>query len=570
MTTGSDLRRAFHALGGRRNAWPLLGLLAGSLVVTAFEIVTLMLVAALLATLGTGAPAGAIHRYLPSLTPPWMALLLLATVATRNLCGLALARARQRLLGRLAARTSRRLLHARLERPYLDQLHRRGERDSVAQFHGVRLVEGVLGPLLQAVGDGIVVVAIMAVMLVFYPATTLVLSLLFGLGGTLGLMPLRRRAREAGKIAQRGLEELYAVTAQATGGIKEITAMRRGPGLRSRLRRVAKAYEESRVVMAMSLLVTRFWNETVLFGSLAVIVWLQPGGSSAPATATALAMFAAAGMRLLPLFNSIMAAAVSVQHQLPSIRAVVEDLAALPSTDERRRLRGRGGRLAFERLETQDLACGYAPDQPMVTGIDLTLRRGEFVGIAGRSGVGKTTLIDTILGLLPPVEGRILVDGRPLQSRLVAWQRSLGYLPQDPYIANDTVRANIVFGLAGADDDAVWRTLTLVGIEGLVADLPQGLDTMLGERGLRLSGGQRQRLCLARALLSEPALLVIDEGTSQIDLAAERRILAAIRTASPSLAILIAAHRPQTLALCDSVLDLDAVRDGKRQTAFPA
>ena len=196
-----------------------------------------------------------------------------------------------------------------------------------------------------------------------------------------------------------------------------------------------------------------------------------------------------------------------------------------------------------------------------LSGVSLDFRAGEITAIAGPSGAGKSTLADVLLGLLEPSAGAVLVDGVTVDdANRRRWRRSCGYVPQDPYLFHDTIRANLVWARPGAADDALWRALELAAAADFVAGLPQGLDTVVGDRGSRLSGGERQRIALARALAAEPALLVLDEATSQLDADNERLIVETLRSLRGQVTVVAVAHREAVLAAADRVVTLDAGR----------
>jgi len=188
--------------------------------------------------------------------------------------------------------------------------------------------------------------------------------------------------------------------------------------------------------------------------------------------------------------------------------------------------------------------------------------------VVGPSGAGKSTLIDVLLGLLPPTAGRITVDGRDIASALRSWQRHIGYVPQEPFILDDTVRRNVAFGLPDAeiDDRRVLAALRVAQVADVVASLPRGLDTVLGERGTRLSGGQRQRIAIARALYYEPEVLVFDEATSALDTPTERELIAALDALRGVKTLIVIAHRLTTVRRCDR---LAVLRDGRVAAVGP-
>jgi ATP-binding cassette subfamily C protein len=196
--------------------------------------------------------------------------------------------------------------------------------------------------------------------------------------------------------------------------------------------------------------------------------------------------------------------------------------------------------------------------------IDLEIRRGECVAFVGATGAGKTTLIDVVLGLLEPLSGHITIDGQPLSYDLHGWQRQIGYVPQDPFLVDDTLRRNVAFGISdeAIDEEAIRTALRVAQLEPFVNNLPNGLETVLGERGVRLSGGERQRVSIARALYHNPDVLVFDEATSALDPATEEELTRAIDRFKGRKTLLVIAHRLTTVeradrlvVLCDGGID---------------
>ncbi len=192
----------------------------------------------------------------------------------------------------------------------------------------------------------------------------------------------------------------------------------------------------------------------------------------------------------------------------------------------------------------------------------MTIARGTSVGFIGTSGAGKSTLVDVILGLLTPENGHVMVDGIDVQTNLRGWQDQIGYVPQSIFLTDDSLRRNVAFGLSDdlIDDLAVARALKAAQLDGFVSSLSQGMDTLVGERGVRLSGGQRQRIGIARALYHDPAVLVLDEATSALDTATEKGVMEAINALQGDKTVLIVAHRLSTVANCDWVYRMEQGR----------
>jgi ABC-type bacteriocin/lantibiotic exporter with double-glycine peptidase domain len=191
--------------------------------------------------------------------------------------------------------------------------------------------------------------------------------------------------------------------------------------------------------------------------------------------------------------------------------------------------------------------------------VAFSIRAGESFGVVGPTGSGKSTLLDVILGMLEPDSGAISLDGRPLSELRHAWQRSIGYVPQDVYLVDDTLRANIALGWHGdeIDDIRVLEAVHLAGLDDVVAGLPAGIDTIVGERGVRLSGGQRQRVGIARALYTRPSVLVLDEATSNLDHATEQRIVETLAGIQAGMTMIVVTHRQASVRHCDRLLYLD-------------
>ncbi|MEA3065553.1 MAG: ATP-binding cassette, subfamily bacterial PglK, partial [Sphingomonadales bacterium] len=220
--------------------------------------------------------------------------------------------------------------------------------------------------------------------------------------------------------------------------------------------------------------------------------------------------------------------------------------------------------LAFEReLAFERVGFRYPEGRFGLVDVDFSLRAGEHVGIAGPTGGGKSTLLDLMMGLLEPDCGAILVDGRPLDAASrPAWQAGLAHVPQAIYLADDTIAANIAFPrqAEGLDPERLRAAVRAAQLENFLAGLPEGLETRVGERGVRLSGGQRQRIGIARALYRRPRLLILDEATSALDEATEGAVLAGLQGLRKDLTLVTVAHRATTLAACDRLIRVEGGR----------
>jgi len=273
-------------------------------------------------------------------------------------------------------------------------------------------------------------------------------------------------------------------------------------------------------------------------------------------------------------------------HAMPAyekIRTLENDLAAAeaanagptgPATDLP------DGPIIFSGVSfVHDAASGSSGSAGGVRDLDLIIELGSIVGVAGPSGAGKTTFADLLVGLYPPQSGTILIGGVPLRGpSLTAWRNSVSYVAQDPFLFHDTIRKNLLWANPEADEAALWDMLRLVGAEGIVRNASCGLDTVVGERGTLLSGGERQRLCLARAMLRRPHLLVLDEATSAIDIGGEHALFERLLLATPRPTIVMIAHRLESLrhgdrslrceggmVVSDSGGDVSVAREGQKR-----
>jgi ABC-type multidrug transport system fused ATPase/permease subunit len=302
----------------------------------------------------------------------------------------------------------------------------------------------------------------------------------------------------------------------------------------------------------------RLWLELLAVSGLAALVLAMIGqGKPLDTLLPTMGLFAAAAFRLMPSVNRVLLALQNVRFSLPVIDTLHSELSGLDGTDNP----PRGPLLPFRHvLRLDDVSFRYPSAEAMaLRGVSLSIPRGASVGFIGGSGAGKSTLVDIILGLLTPLGGTVQVDGVDIQGRLRGWQDQVGYVPQSIYLTDDSLRRNVAFGLPAEqiDEAAVRRAIHAAQLDQFVDDLPHGLDTVVGERGVRLSGGQRQRIGIARALYHDPPVLVLDEATSSLDTATEHGVMDAVRALQGDKTLIVVAHRLSTVEHCSRLFRLD-------------
>lgn len=304
--------------------------------------------------------------------------------------------------------------------------------------------------------------------------------------------------------------------------------------------------------------IPRMWLELLAVSGLAIVVIsMLFQGRAFDAVLPILGMFAAAAFRLMPSVNRVLGAVQSLRFGLPVIDILHTEIRLVTSDNAPNHSSVSPIQKA---LELNKITYSYPnAARPALKDVSLVIKRGESVGFIGTSGAGKSTLVDTLLGLLPPDTGEVLLDGQDIQENLRGWQNQVGYVPQSIFLTDDTLRRNVAFGLPSEQIDpvAVQRAIRYAQLEDFVASLPDGLETQVGERGIRLSGGQLQRIGIARALYHDPTVLVLDEATSSLDTATENEVMQAVRAQKGTKTIIIIAHRLSTVAHCDRLYQLD-------------
>ncbi len=282
-----------------------------------------------------------------------------------------------------------------------------------------------------------------------------------------------------------------------------------------------------------------------------------------------IAIFIAGAFRMIPSANRIIGSMQYIRYSVPVINVIFDEMVFTENQLNNstcilsQKTINDDSKIFKNTLELKNIDYNYPGTiNKVLFDINLTLYKGETVGFMGTSGSGKSTLIDIILGLLTPTEGKIELDGKPIKHYMYQWQNRVGYVPQTIFLTDDTIRNNIAFGVAkeNIDDAAILEALKSAQLENFINTLPEGLDTVVGEQGVRLSGGQRQRIGLARALYHDPEVMLFDEATSALDSQTEQFVMETVMELRNKKTIVLVAHRLSTLKNCDRIYRIEKGR----------
>src|SRR5262245_44162478 len=398
-----------------------------------------------------------------------------------------------------------------------------------------------------------------------YVAVAMRLSLgmtliVFACGASLALLLRRRteRARDLGEAVSDAMHDYHAAIADDLIGMKTIRSYAAGRRSFSRVVGLAGTVADVRVEGIRHYANSSFWLEVGSVAVLSALVYVAVDRFK---------FQGAAILMLLLLFARIVPRLTTFQQKLENYVSTLPSVHLVDELEKKCRASAEPEHVAtsVERLQRQmqfeGVSFQYAADAPQILDkLDLTIEAGTTVGLVGSSGAGKTTAADLLMGLLTPNGGRIVIDGRTLSGNWMAsWRQTVAYVPQETFLFHDTLRANLRWAVPEASNAAIKEALDLAAAD-FVSELPSGIETVVGDRGLRLSGGERQRIALARALLRRPSVLILDEATSALDAENESRIFEAIHRLHGSLTIVIITHRLASLAEADRIHVLDGGR----------
>ena len=456
---------------------------------------------------------------------------------------------------------SQQLFTIYLRQPYTFHLQRNSAQLIQNIINEVSLYSGrIMIPLLLLITESMVLLGIGILLLMFEPIGALIVILVLGSASFGFHLSTRSKISHWGKIrlVHEGLRLQHLQ--QGLGGAKEVKLLGREKEF---LAQFNIHNSQSARVSALQITLQqlpRLWLELLAVIGLAIIVLsMLAQGKDMSGIMPVLGLFAAAAFRLMPSVNRILSSVQSLRYGFPVIDTLYKEL-MLDAPDFS--TSSSENQSVFQNdICLTDVSFTYTGAQsPALKCLSMNIKLGESIGFIGSSGSGKSTLVDIVLGLLEPDSGKVEVDYKNIQQNLRSWQNQIGYVPQSIYLTDDTLMRNIAFGLSNDDIDesSVWNAIKAAQLDEYVAGLPDGIQTIVGERGIRLSGGQRQRIGIARALYHDPAILVLDEATSALDEATEKDVMKAVNALHGKKTLILIAHRLTTVKNCDRLYRLES------------
>lgn len=426
-----------------------------------------------------------------------------------------------------------------------------------------RITNFVIQPLMQINAKGILALVMASVVLLFNPLVALSGLVIFGTAYFLLYQTVRHRLARNGRTISRANQQRFKLMNEGFGGIKDTLLLGRQNDFNQRFANASNTLGRAQGVNRGLSQAPRYIMELIAFGAviLLILYLLAAYDGNLGEMLPILSIYALAGFKLLPAFQQIYSGIAQIKGNISSFDTLEKDLTdsalgpnGLPATSK--------DKLSPHTLiELDNIHLSYpGKHEKALNGLNIQIPVNQVIGLVGASGSGKSTAIDVLLGLIQPQQGQLKIDGKALsQTQLRPWQNSLGFVPQAIFLADASIRENIAFGLPPEeiDNSRVHCAAQMAHLNELIEQLPDGLETRVGERGIQLSGGQRQRIGIARALYDDADILILDEATSALDGITEKLVMDAIHDFAGKKTIIMIAHRLSTVRQCDQIYLLE-------------
>lgn len=434
-----------------------------------------------------------------------------------------------------------------------------------------RITTSIIKPLMQ-MNAKLVMATMMAVAIFIYnPMVALAGSVIFAVAYMLLYRIVRRRLIRNGKGITKAQRTRFKLMSEGFGGIKDALLLGRQSVFTERFDMASSRLARAQGTNQAMGQVPRYAMELVAFCSviLLILYLLAAYEGNLGSILPVLSVYALAGFKLLPAFQQVYTSISNIRGNLAAFDTLRDDLRASSQTSQKSRSVSLNEKQdnqwrPRQSIQLKDVTFTYpGKEEPALKNLTMEIPANQVIGLVGASGSGKSTAIDLLLGLLESQQGALMVDGIAVtDGNRRAWQNSLGFVPQAIFLADTSIRENIAFGLPpeAIEEENVKRAASMAHLDELIAELPNGLDTRVGERGVQLSGGQRQRIGIARALYNDADVLILDEATSALDGITEKLIMDAIHDFSGKKTIVMIAHRLATVKQCDCVYLMEGGR----------
>lgn len=472
-------------------------------------------------------------------------------------------RYRARFVNDGIARDGSRLLSKYLGMPYEDFIKRNTADYTRNVFLSVRTVHnGVLTSFVEFVSEILVVIVISLILLFAEPAAALVSFLFVGTVFAAIYGHVGARMMRLGEERHRLDEAVLKTINHSLDNFRDIKLLHIGGHFIGVFGKMVTRHADNFRAAAILTQLPRLVFESILPVGIVLVVIVTEFSGTRDQVLPLLALFAVSAMRILPSFNRIVGAVNGIKQGIAALNEVAPDIKDMIAKQLQGEPPPPESGIPFANAVTiEEVRYGYGVDgaEATIKGVTTEIRFGQSVGLVGASGAGKSTLADLLLGLLRPDAGRILIDGEDIAEHMLDWQRLLGVVPQSINFLDDTLRRNVAIGVDDADISQadLEEALTKAQLQETIDNLPDGLDTIIGERGVKLSGGQRQRIGIARALYRKPKVLILDEATSALDLETEWEVNQSIRNLQGQVTLIVIAHRLSTVRDCGKLIFLD-------------
>ncbi len=454
---------------------------------------------------------------------------------------------------------SKRLIETYLHQPYSWFLDRHSADLGKSILSEVSLIiENGLRPLLIIVSQGLVAAALIALLILSDPKLALIVCLTLGIIYVLTYKFIRKFLSRIGKERVIANQLRFTAVSEAFGASKEVKIGGLEKNYVKRFSDPAKSYAKQNASAQVISQIPHFALELIAFGGmLLLILYLMLQTGKLASVLPFIALYAFAGYRLMPAIQGIYIGFAQLRFAGPALDLIYKDLTNLKYVNLKQ-----SKNLKLEKeIFLKNVYYQYPnSSKNVINNISLSIPANKTIGIVGATGSGKTTLVDIILGLLKPTFGTLEIDNEVItETNDKSWQRTIGYVPQEIFLADDTIASNIALGVENKDinSEAIENASKIANLHNFVVnDLPKKYQTKIGEKGVRLSGGQRQRIGIARALYHNPQLLILDEGTSALDNLTERAVMETLNNIKKNITKILIAHRLNTVKSCDKIFVL--------------